>query len=313
MAILRSYSFSDTRQRKWNILALDIMNVTIRAIIALVLGLVIIKLSLGALIKVQDESGHWLTPEELTTWKALFNGDLIFGNADYPVNWSDYAPQIMHTGIVVLLGLIWSTGISLLLGYKISRKPHAGLWDVIGNMTTLASGMPFFVVGLLLWTWLNYDLSEIIWPIFSDDIISFQDSGWNDLIKVVLGGLILGTCEGALSEGPRNFRTIFSDLRQKTYYLAYLARGQRTIGLVYRTIRPFLLQSLATRISYMFAAAVVVERALDINGLGLTFVMNITSGDRYAYRIAMISGAIILFIPLLIRVIIQIRLKFMEN
>ena len=75
-----------------------------------------------------------------------------------------------------------------------------------------------------------------------------------------------------------------------------------------RTIRPFLLGSLPTRISYLFGASAIIEETLQIDGLGSTLLSPIIeqSMQRMAYRDAMVAGLLMIAVPLLLFVVIRL-------
>lgn len=239
------------------------------------------------------------TPEYLQDWSAIITGKLLFDSATGAVHWASYATSLAYTCQMVLIGLICSIVISLILGYNLASKPHSGYWDTFANLFTLSSGFPLFVMGLLASTWFR-----------GQTAIAEEDTMYV-ILNLAAGGLILGFCEGALGDWPRNFRAIFSGLQEKTYFLAYRARGQNPVGLAYRTIRPYLWQSLATRISYLFGGVIIVEFALNFQtGLGYQFIDSIRhNGRQLAYREAMVAGILIMFVPIAVRTLIATRAK----
>ena len=257
-----------------------------KAVILIALGALMLR---WVLLQIMPEP----PPELLLPWQSIFDGTLFFTDQLRAVPWDEHLTRLSYSCVMAFMGLVISSSISLVLGYQMARKPQSGYWQGIASLFTLTSGFPLFVVGLVGFV--------VLWH------INFQDGSMLNLwSKIILGGVILGSCEGALGEWPRNFRSIFTDLQEKTYYLAHQARGQKTYGLAYRTIRPYLWQSLATRISYLFGGVIVVERALDLRGAGYGFIDAVLKpGANYlAYRDAMIYGILIMLVPITVRMII---------
>lgn len=255
-------------------------------------------LVLGALVlrfAILELGGFGWHGDELTELKSIFNGGIFSYTT---LKWSSHLYNLAKTSMIVLLALIWSSVISVSLGYQLARRPHARYWNLLAGLFTLSSGLPLFAVGLL--AYLQFaDFGPL--PALLGDGLMYS------LASLLCAALILGSCEGALGEWPRSFRAIFADLQERTYYQACCARGQSTVGLVYRTIKPLFLQSLATRISYLFGAVIVVEKAFEFHGLGHNFISSIQNpGNLQSYGNAMISGLFIMLIPVLARMILNI-------
>ena len=197
---------------------------------------------------------------------------------------------------MVFLGLCWSTALAFLLGYQLAKKPHSILWDWLAGITAFASGLPFFVMGLIAYTLLSRysDFSSLYF-------------------KLALGGLILGSFEGALGELPRNLRTLLTQLQDSTYYFAYKANGRSTAGIVYRTVRPYLLQSLSTRVSYLLGGAIIVEKAIGANQIGTYFLETAFGKTDNGYCFAMISGLLIMSVPILVRLVTRTYARFLNT
>lgn len=217
--------------------------------------------------------------------------------------WSELFEKLAFTTLIVLVALCWSTAVTLILGYQLSRKTHALHWDALSNIFTFASGLPLFAVGLSLC------FAFTKFPVLQPP----DTSNWFIFHRVLVAGIILGSFEGALSEAQRSFRTIFTELQSRTYYLVYRANGRSTFDIAYRAIRPYFLRSLATRISYLFGGVIIVEKALDFKQLGLYFIERCFPGgstDYHLYVQALCSGMLLVATPILIRMMLEIRLKF---
>jgi ABC-type dipeptide/oligopeptide/nickel transport system permease component len=234
------------------------------------------------------------TPEEMQTLTAIFNGQL-FLNLNYEaINWGKHLIEFCITGLIVLIAIIWSSIISLLMGYHLAKKPHGKSLDFASFLLSLCSSLPIFVIGSLVYFILN-------------DPTSLIDTNLMGL-RIVLAGIILGTCEGALSDWPKYFKNIFKDLQNKTYYMAYLSRAGNTTKLAIRYIKPYFLDSLATRISYFFGAVLILEYVIKIPALGYSFLENLRyPGNNYAYCNAMATGLLILLVPIIIRATLSIH------
>lgn len=248
-----------------------------KSIIYLSVAAVCLALLLGA----RPWSG---TRAEMQGIHAVLDGTLWFDQLMDKVKWSEHLTSFLNSSAIVLISLTWSTVLSMLIGYKLAMQPHSSKWDIGGSILTFVSGVPFLVVGLLAIVWLKH-----------------HNESWQ-ILKIPLAGIILGTCEGGLAEWPRHYRGIIEDLQKKTFFLAYRARGQNVTGLILRHIKPYFLQTLPTRVSYLFSGLVVIEMTMEINGLGNRFIDLFLHPDRqFAYRGAMITAMLIILIPVLVR------------
>jgi ABC-type dipeptide/oligopeptide/nickel transport system permease component len=260
----------------------------VKSIALLVLGALVLRFAILEL------GGFGSYGDDITELKSIFTGD-IFSYATF--KWGFHFSNLAMTSIIVFLALTWSSVISVSLGYQLAQRPHARYWNAFAGLFTLSSGLPLFAVGLLAY------LQFADFGLFSP----LGDGFWNTPAKLLCAALILGSCEGALGEWPRTFRAIFADLQEQTYYQACRARGQSTLGLVYRTTKPLFLQSLATRISYLFGAVIIVEKALELQYLGHNFISSMLDHSRLSgYCEAMISGLLIMMIPIAARMILNI-------
>lgn len=276
----------------WPIILRD----TAGAIVLLAGGAVLLS---KAFLKLAD---YTQTPMEMQELSAIFDGRLFFHPEYAPVDWAGHFSDLGSTGLMVLFALIWSTTISLFLGYQLASKGHRRLWDFTSGLFTLVSGFPIFIIGILSWNLL------II-------IMGFKAGEQSTvLLQLLAGGLILGSCEGALGEWPRSFRTIFSELQDSSAFLAQRARGQSTIGLAYRMVQPYLWYSLPTRVSYLFGASLVLEQALNFKYLGYVLIDSLENYNKsFAYRDAMIAGLFIMAVSLLIRTLFGLVAKHKER
>ena len=274
-----------------------------KAVVILAVGAVFLNIAL-----VQLAGQFPMAPEGQTEISAIFDGSL-FGSIDHSgpraAGWPDFMHMLFITGGIVTFALIWSTVISFTLGYKLSQKPHSQIWELLSNLTSIASGFPLFIVGIILY-------QIVVWFLRSNGIDEVPQEGnitTAVIIKMLIGGLTLGSFEGILGDWPRNIRAILTDLQDKAYYLACRARGQSTWGIIMRTVRPFLLDSLPTRVSYLFGASAIVEETLHVKGLGLTLlkaIISTTTPGRMAYRDSMVAGLLMIAVPLLIFIVIRI-------
>jgi ABC-type dipeptide/oligopeptide/nickel transport system permease component len=226
---------------------------------------------------------------EISDWYYVLSGKFL------PFLWAEWSSYLGDLGIsiaMIVLALIFSAGISIILGYQWAQKNRAAYWDILGGLFSFTSGLPLFVIGLMIYVWSGHDYSN-------DSTLLWKN--------ILYGGLILGLCEGALGEWPRNFKLIFEELQDKSYYLAHKARGQSIKGLAYGAIKIYLLRNLATRISYLFGAVIVVEHSLDCRGIGYRF-LDVILGNSPSYNEAIISGLLLVLVPLFVRTCINIYL-----
>jgi len=259
----------------------DILKAFARMVLTFVLGVLLFRLAILGLARFSDET---------QSLGSLFSGELFYSLR--AADWLSNLHRIGATTLMVMVAFLWSGLLSILIGFKLSQRPFPRLWEIPSFLAVLLSGLPIFVMGLALWSLLR-----------PDSTLGASLATTN--VKLLLGGIILGSCEGALGEWPRSIRALLSGLQNDTYFLATRARGQSTAGIVFRAIRSYLVQTIPTRLSYLFGGVIIVEYTIGYEACGYD-LMNCIVGDRtaerlYGYRDAMVAGMLIMLTPLLLR------------
>jgi ABC-type dipeptide/oligopeptide/nickel transport system permease component len=298
------------------------MVTALKSVLIFAIGVTILRfILLGFALSTESKELMWLRslPALLSTSVFHYKGNIA---------WSELFVMLFHSSIIVLVAICWSTYLSIVLGYQLAKKAHSSCWDFLSSLFTFASGLPLFAVGLSL----AYFISVISVSVLSNAwFIALQlnlpvssllsvtpswqlnpDSTWYMVLRLIAAGFMLGSFDCALGEAPRNFRAIFNELQNKTYYQVFQANGRGTAGIAYRAIRPYFLRSLATRVSYMFGGVIIIEKALDLPQLGAYFIDRCFPGaysGNDAYVQALCAGILLIAAPVLIRMLIEIRLK----
>jgi hypothetical protein len=227
---------------------------------------------------------------ELQTTESLLTG-AVFLNAQY----AQIATRLSVTAGIIGIALAVSAGVSVLLGYNLSRRPHSGIWDFLSFLVTIVSSTPMLIGGIVAY---------VLWPFVAPSEPSMP-LRW----QVILAGIILGIADGVMIEWPRAIRAVLAGLHQKTYFLARSARGESTFLLAMRELIPYFRESLATRVTYMFGAVGIIEYALCLKS-GLVYNLFSTvrgnTSDPYCYQHLMISGMIVILVPAFVRLCLHL-------
>lgn len=258
----------------------EVLKAFVRMVLTFVMGVLLFRLAILGLAHFSGE------PESLG---SLFSGEL-FDSLTLP-DWIANVQRIFATTLMVAVAFVWSGALSVLIGYHVSKRPYFRFWEIPSFLAVILSGLPIFVVGLALWSILRPD---------STMTTSHANAG----VKLLLGGVVLGSCEGALGEWPRSIRALLSGLQNDTFYLAARARGQSTAGIVFRAIQSYLVQTIPTRLSYLFGGVIIVEYAIGYEACGYRLMSRLVEGQSvrlYGYRDVMVAGMLIMLVPLLLR------------
>ncbi|MBN1335790.1 MAG: ABC transporter permease subunit [Deltaproteobacteria bacterium] len=87
-------------------------------------------------------------------------------------------------------------------------------------------------------------------------------------IRLLLGALVLGVADGALSGAVVGVRGVFDRERTQPYVLVGLLRGEGELGNMLPNVAGSLAGQLRARLLHLLSGAVVVEAVLRIDGLG---------------------------------------------
>ncbi len=93
-------------------------------------------------------------------------------------------------------------------------------------------------------------------------------SGWPGQLRLLLGALVLGIADNALSGAVVGTRSVFeTELRQRYVQIAVL-RGESTMGNALPNVLPALIGQFRARTLHLMSGAVVVEVVMGIPGIG---------------------------------------------
>ena len=87
-------------------------------------------------------------------------------------------------------------------------------------------------------------------------------------VRLLLGALVLGVADGALSGAVAGVRGTFDRERNQPYVLVSLLRGEGELGNMLPNVAGSLAGQLRARLLHLLSGAVVVEAVLRIDGLG---------------------------------------------
>lgn len=258
-----------------------ILGTLLRISVQILVGMLLLRY---VLLRVTHASG---STEGVRSLGAILTGELLF-TSHYGVDWPWVLTGLARSSLLVALAVLLSSGVSLVLGYRLAARPHSRIWDYLNAVGSFLSGVPLFVAAGVMYFWFRAE--------------QFQAAPYSMSVSVVVAIiLILGLGEGVVADWTRHFRLQFRTLHASTYFAVHRARGQSTLGLAARHIAPFLLSSTATRISYFFGGIIILEYILYVPGIGRIFIDSITNVDRRgAFMHAMISGTLIVAIPVLV-------------
>lgn len=234
------------------------------------------------------------TNDSLESFASLFNGATLGAIRADADRWALLWDGALRSAIVVTIAASWASIISVALGYRQSQQSYGRPTAAVSGLVTILSGVPTFVVALAL---VGFGIPE------------------SPLLKLALAGIVLGSTEGVLSEWSRFFRASFADLRQRTYFQATLARGQDTLPLAMRHIRPYFFRSLGTRVSYFLSGLIIIEVILEINGIGRLFFTYALDDSALSngYCMAVISGSLIIVMAIITHWAASVRLAFLPD
>jgi peptide/nickel transport system permease protein len=186
------------------------------------------------------------------TWMtSAVQGD--FGNSwrvqqGFPVS-ELLVESLPVTAILVLLALVpLVLGSALAAAGWISKKLDP-LWQAMGLVPAVILAL-FFAAKI-----------EITYGALSH-------SGWPGVLRLIMGALVLGVADNALSGAIVGTRSVFeAELRQRYVQIALL-RGESPVANALPNVLPALIGQFRARALHLMSGAVVVEVVMGIPGLG---------------------------------------------
>jgi peptide/nickel transport system permease protein len=92
--------------------------------------------------------------------------------------------------------------------------------------------------------------------------------GWPQLLRLLMGAVVLGLSDGAFAAAVVGTRSIFEEEVKQRYVQIALLRGESTLSNALPNVLPALIGQLRGRILHIMSGTVVVEVVLGIPGLG---------------------------------------------
>ena len=96
--------------------------------------------------------------------------------------------------------------------------------------------------------------------------LSFE--GWPSTLRLLLGALVLGTADGALSGAITGTRSVFTEEFKARYVQMAILRGESRLSNALPNILGALVGQFRGRVLHILSGAVIVEVVLQIQGLG---------------------------------------------
>lgn len=97
---------------------------------------------------------------------------------------------------------------------------------------------------------------------------AFSYEGWPGTLRILLGGLVLGIADNALSGAVTGTRAVFETEMKQRYIGIAILRGESTLGNALPNVLPSLIGQFRGRLLHLLSGTVVVEVVLGIEGLG---------------------------------------------
>jgi ABC-type dipeptide/oligopeptide/nickel transport system permease component len=219
----------------------------------------------------------WLKVRAETQDKPVFHTWIVDNLWQiWKVNHEDIAQAVTalgHTLILVVCAILVSGAISIWLGWKTSRAPHARHLDIVDSILSAFGGIPLFFLCFLV-----KDREFEVTAFLGRHSIP---STW---IVPVLAVAILAWGEGNGSLWVRTFRRQFGRLRRAPHIIAAQARGLPIARRLWRDIAGVLVESLGSRMVLLLGGAAIIESILNLDdGIGYAIIKQFTEwGTSYS-------------------------------
>lgn len=213
-------------------------------------------------------------PLALQYWdwlRGIFSGDFGLSLANNMPVAELMGPRLLNTAVLALLSLVVAVPLCFILGTFAALHRDGWLDKSLLAVTTIVSGIPEFVLGILLVAVVTLGGLNMFPPVSNLDP---QVSVWQQLhlLALPLATLVL-TATPLLA---RMVRTTVSEQLDSEYVVAARLNGLPTFTLVVRQALPNafapLIQSTALTIRYLTAGVVMVEVVFSYPGMGLALI-----------------------------------------
>lgn len=97
---------------------------------------------------------------------------------------------------------------------------------------------------------------------------ALSKEGWPGLLRLLLGAVVLGFADNALSGAVVGTRSVFEAEVKQRYIGIAILRGESVLANALPNVLPALVGQFRARLIHLLSGAVVVEVVLDISGLG---------------------------------------------
>jgi peptide/nickel transport system permease protein len=138
-------------------------------------------------------------------------------------------------------------------------------------------------------------------------------TGFPNILRIVLAGLVLGTADGALSGAVQGARQTFGEERKARYVQISLLRGESFLKNTLPNVLPALTGQFRARVLHLLSGAVIVEVVMQVEGLGDLLWQGTLRQDfavvlAAAFGFSLLSGGLMLLQALVeIGVAMQVR------
>jgi peptide/nickel transport system permease protein len=187
--------------------------------------------------------------------------------------------SIPKTAALVMLAMVPLVTGSTLAAMGLMPKKADALWQLIGLI-------PAVILALICAA-----IVQINYGVSSD--------GWPDLLRLILGGLVLGFADSAFAGAVIGTRQVFEEEFKQRYVQIAILRGETVLSNALPNVLPALIGQFRGRMLHILSGAVIVEVVLGIPGLGEllwdgTLLQDFGVVLAAAWGFALLSGAMLL-------------------
>jgi len=129
---------------------------------------------------------------------------------------------------------------------------------------------------------------------------ALSTEGWPAVLRLILGAVVLGIADNALSGAVVGTRSVFEAEMNQRYIGIALLRGESVLGNALPNVLPALVGQFRARVLHLLSGAVIVEVVLKISGLGNllwdgTLLQDFGVVLASAWAFAVLSSLLLLF------------------
>ncbi len=300
----------------------------VRIIAALVLPLIVPAVITGILWALPGDPAEILCPpgicEGTETLRAKFNLDT--GPHGFYFAWLSNAAQgdfgnswrvasglhvsellwtsIPRTGWLVVLAMVPMLLGSFLTAINKMPKRLDTLWQGIGLVPAVIVALVFAAV-MEIGFGATARFESFVEPLAClngsmPGSLSWMCFEWpTDLVRLLLGALVLGIADGALAGAIVGTRSVYTEEIKQRYIQIAIMRGETVLSNATPNVLPALVGQMRSRVLHVLSGAVIVEVVMQIEGLGRllwdgTLLQDFGVVLAASWGLSLLSGAMLL-------------------